>query len=144
MSAIYLDNEQGFYYLKRFQIEEGHGKRINFIGELPDNKLVSLTWVRYPRFEIEFGGKNGQRENEIIEVDEFIGVKSYKAKGKRLTNYEVQNIKELEPVVKDEDIKEEEAPETDDTSGEGIDDIPFEITRPKDHGPENPNQMSLF
>ncbi|HBL77477.1 MAG: DNA topoisomerase IV [Bacteroidetes bacterium GWF2_42_66] len=144
LSAIYLDNEQGFYYVKRFQVEEGPGKRVNFVGEVPDNKLVSITWVRYPRFEIEFGGKNGQRENEIIEVDEFIGIKSYKAKGKRLTNYEVENIKELEPVIKDEDIKEPEVPEEDDIPDNDIDEIPFEINRPKDHGPETPNQMSLF
>ena len=143
LSAIYFDSEQGFYYVKRFQIEEGIGKRVDFIGENADNKLVSITWVRYPRFEIEFGGKNEQRENEIIEVDEFIGIKSYKAKGKRLTNYEVENIKELEPIIKDEDIKEPEEPEMDVPDDEA-DEIPFEINRPKDHGPENPNQMSLF
>jgi len=149
LSVIYFDNEQGFYYVKRFQIEEGINKRVNFIGENTDNKLLSVTWVRYPRFEIVFGGKNEQRENEIIEVDEFIGVKSYKAKGKRLTNYEVGNILELEPVIKDEDIKEEEETEPEEKPGEEdlFDDIPFEINRPKDpKNPESgsPNQMSLF
>lgn len=141
LSVVYFDNEQQFYYLKRFQIEEGLNKRINFIGETSDNKLISVTWVRYPRFEIEFGGKNDQRENEIIEVEEFIGVKSYKAKGKRITNYEVGNIFEIEPIIKDEDIKEEEEP-AEDTDDSFID-IDFEINR-NDHEPENPNQMSLF
>ena len=61
-----------------------------------------LSEVEYPRFEIHFGGKHKNRENEIIEVAEFIGVKSYKAKGKRLTNYVVDNIQEIEPVVKKE------------------------------------------
>ena len=144
LSAIYYDNEQQFYYVKRFQIEEGLNKRINFIGENSDNKLVSITWVRYPRFEIEFGGKNDQREKEIIEVDEFIGIKSYKAKGKRLTNYQVENIKELEPTIKDEDIKAPEEPEVEAETEDTIDDIPFEINRPKDPGTGNPNQMSLF
>ena len=143
LSTIYFDKEQGLYYVKRFQVEEGLNKRINFIGESADNKLVSITWVRYPRFEIIFGGKNDQRENEIVEVEEFIGVKSYKAKGKRLTNYEVKNIKELEPIIKDEDLKEPEEPEEE--QEEQTEDIPFEINRPKkDHGTENPNQMSLF
>ncbi len=142
LSVIYFDNEHGFYYVKRFQVEEGLNKRINFIGETPGNKLVSITWVRYPRFEIVFGGKNDQRENEIIEVDEFIAVKSYKAKGKRLTNYEVGDIKELEPIIKDEDLKELEEPEQEQDEP---DDIPFEIDRPKkDPGTENSNQMSLF
>jgi topoisomerase-4 subunit A len=58
--------------------------------------------VEYPRFEIKFGGKHKERKNEIIEVAEFIGVKSYKARGKRLTNYTIDNIQEIEPVVKKE------------------------------------------
>jgi topoisomerase IV subunit A len=90
LSCVYYDAEQGFYYVKRFEIEEVDGKRIRFIGEHPENKLVSITWVRYPRLEIEFGGKNIERENEIIEVAEFIGVKSWKAKGKRLSNYSIR------------------------------------------------------
>ena len=73
--------------------------------------MVSFTWVGHPRFELEFGGKNEGREPEVIEVEEFIGVKSYKAKGKRLSIYEIQNVNELEPVVADEEDDEEEQPE---------------------------------
>ncbi|MBN1925390.1 MAG: hypothetical protein JW798_06115, partial [Prolixibacteraceae bacterium] len=87
LSVVYWYNEQQFYYVKRFQIDEEIpiNKSQNFIGENPENKLISITWVHYPRLEIEFGGKNSDRENEIIEVAEFIGIKSFKAKGKRLT-----------------------------------------------------------
>ncbi|VAW16140.1 Topoisomerase IV subunit A [hydrothermal vent metagenome] len=140
LSVVYFDAGQNYYYLKRFEFEKIQNKMIRFIGDNPDNKLVSVTWVRYPRLEIEFGGKNNERENEIIEVAEFISVKSWKAKGKRLTNYEVENIKELEPVVKDEHnkgLEEEKAEEK-----PGIDDIPFEINRPGSNN--TPNQMSLF
>ncbi len=142
LSVVYFDAEQGFYYVKRFQIEEILNKRTNFIGENPDNRLVSVTWVRYPRFEIEFGGKNEARENEIIEVAEFIGVKSYKAKGKRLSVYEVGNIRELEPVIKDEDIHDDELEPEVSAEPElpNFDDIPFEVKRPER---EDPNQMSL-
>jgi topoisomerase-4 subunit A len=143
LSVIYWDAEQGFYYVKRFQIEEDIpiNKSQNFIGENPANKLISITWVHYPRFELEFGGKNSERENEIIEVAEFIGVKSFKAKGKRLSNYFVQNVIEIEPIVKDEDDHE---PVLED---EGIkipdfDDIPFEVDR--GHDEDSPSQMSLF
>lgn len=139
LSAVYYDAEQEFYYVKRFEIDVVLGKRISFIGDHPDNRLVSITWVRYPRLEIEFGGKNSSRENEIIEISEFIGVKSYKARGKRLTNYEVENIKELEPVIKDEDDKPDEDLEPDEKPD---DDVPFEIKRPNDE--EDKNQMSLF
>ncbi len=140
LSVVYFDAGQNYYYLKRFELEKIQNKMIRFVGDNPDNKLVSVTWVRYPRLEIEFGGKNNERENEIIEVAEFISIKSWKAKGKRLTNYEIENIKELEPVIKDEynkNSKEEQAEEK-----PGIDDIPFEINRPGSNN--TPNQMSLF
>ncbi len=110
-SAVYWDAEQKYYYVKRFMIEESE-KLQCFINEDPESKLISLTEVEYPRFEIKFGGQHRNRENEIIEVAEFIGVKSYKAKGKRLTSFMVDNIHEIEPVVKKEavvkDIEKEE------------------------------------
>ncbi|MEI6138827.1 MAG: DNA gyrase/topoisomerase IV subunit A [Mariniphaga sp.] len=133
-SVVYFDAEQNFYYVKRFQVESNGGKHSRFIGEHVGNKLISITWVTYPRLEIEFGGDHN-RENEIIEVSEFIGVKSYKAKGKRLSTYEVSNIKELEPTIKDEDIIPEEVlPE--------IDEVPFEIIRPPS-GEDNSSQMEI-
>jgi topoisomerase IV subunit A len=112
-SAIYWDAEQKYYYVKRFLLEESE-KPLCFINEDDESRLVSLTEVEYPRFEIHFGGKHRNRENEIIEVAEFIGVKSYKAKGRRLTNFLVDNITEIEPIVKKENpVNEEEKPEGD-------------------------------
>ena len=110
-SVIYWDADQKFYYVKRFIIEESEKPQC-FINENPESKLISLTEVEYPRFEIYFGGKNKGRDNEIIEVAEFIGVKSYKAKGKRMTSYMVENIQEIEPIIKKEvEITKEEIPE---------------------------------
>ena len=127
-SAIYWDAEQKFYYVKRFTIEESE-KLQCFINENGESKLISLTEVEYPRFEIYFGGKHKSRENEIIEVAEFIGVKSYKAKGKRMTSYMVENIQEIEPVIKKEvEIKKE---------GNSYD----ELQQPHIH--EDPAQMKL-
>ncbi len=140
LSVVYYDADQEFYYVKRFEIDEIMGRRISFIGDNPDSRLVSITWVHYPRLEIEFGGKNASRENEIIEVSEFIGIKSYKARGKRLTNYEVENIKEIEPVIKDEDDKPQEEDQE-----QSEEDVPFEVNRPKkDEDEDDKNQMSLF
>ncbi|MBT3385158.1 MAG: DNA gyrase/topoisomerase IV subunit A [Prolixibacteraceae bacterium] len=142
LSVVYYDAEQKYYYVKRFEIDEPEGKLFSFIGENPDNKLVSVTWVRYPRLELEFGGKNSERENEIIEIAEFIGVKSWKAKGKRVSNYEVENIREIKAIIKDEDDKPE-SKELDVEETKEIDDIPFEINRPTKNE-DDPNQMSLF
>ncbi len=154
LSVVYFDAEQQYYYVKRFEVEDSEGKLFRFIGDNPDNKLVSVTWVRYPRLELEFGGKNSERDNEIIEIAEFIGVKSWKAKGKRLSNYEVGNIKEIEPIVKDEHDKPEpdELVELEElepmkpantTVKLSFDEIPFEIKRPNKDAPD-PTQMSLF
>ncbi len=106
-SVIYWDATQKFYYVKRFTTEESEKPQC-FINEDSESKLISITEVEYPRFEIHFGGKHKDRENEIIEVAEFIGVKSHKAKGKRMTNFMVENIQEIEPVVKKENVPEEE------------------------------------
>lgn len=100
-AAVYWDAEQGFYYVKRFIFEESDRLQC-FIADTEGSKFVSLTEVEYPRLEISFGGKNEGRRNEIIEVANFIGVKSFRAKGKRLSNYSVTDIRELEPVVKSE------------------------------------------
>jgi topoisomerase-4 subunit A len=143
LSVVYYDAEQEYYYVKRFQIDDVQGKRVSFIGENEANRLISVTWVHYPRLQITFGGKNAGREAEIVEVAEFIGVKSHKARGKRLTSYEVENITEMEPIIKDEDEQEQvvdEEPEVD-----ADDDIPFEINRKKkDDEEDDKNQMSLF
>ena len=131
-SAVYWDAEQKFYYVKRFTIEESEKPQC-FINEDPESKLYSLTEVEYPRFEISFGGKHKDRENEIIEVSEFIGVKSYKAKGKRLTSFMVENIQEIEPIIK----KEAEIPHEEIAEDLGNDDSPPPLTH------DDPAQMKL-
>ncbi len=127
-SVVYWDAEQKYYYLKRFMIEESEKPQC-FINEDPESKLISITEVGYPRFEIEFGGKHKDRENEIIEVVEFIGVKSYKAKGKRLTSFMVDNIHEIEPVIKKEDAPRQADDKDDD--------------EPQHPAKEDPTQMKL-
>jgi len=97
-SAVYYDADQEFYYVKRFSFESSNDPQ-GFIGDNPESKLVRVTQVEYPRLEVVFGGKHSHRESEIIEIAEFIGVKSHRAKGKRLSTYEVDRIKELEPLV---------------------------------------------
>jgi topoisomerase-4 subunit A len=105
-SAVYYDADQDYYYIKRFQIDSVNRPQ-SFIGDNPKSYLVKLTKVDYPRLEIKFGGDDKMREKMIVEVAEFIGVKSFKARGKRLTTYQVSRIKELEPIQKPE---EEEIP----------------------------------
>ncbi|MEX0981184.1 MAG: DNA gyrase/topoisomerase IV subunit A [Bacteroidales bacterium] len=106
-SAAYYDAEQDYYYIKRFHIEPTE-KLTSFIGDHPDSRLIQIMEVEYPRLELKFGGKNKDRDPEIIEVAEYIGVKSYKARGKRLSNYEVKVIEQLEPLIPNRKPEEEE------------------------------------
>lgn len=95
-SVVLYDAEQKFNYLKRFQLEPSQ-KPLNFLGESPDSRLLLISDVDYPRFEVVMGGNDHYRETLVVDAEEFIGIKSYKAKGKRLTTYEVETINELEP-----------------------------------------------
>jgi len=142
LTAVYFDAEQSFYYVKRFEIDESQ-KETGFIGEFPGNRLVSFTWVGHPRLELQFGGKNEGREPEVIDVDEFIGVKSFKAKGKRLSIYEISQINQLEPTVVDEEVEEpEEEPKSNEIVIPDIEDLLFGPDKPGENE-DPPNQMTL-
>ncbi|TCO10703.1 DNA gyrase/topoisomerase IV subunit A [Natronoflexus pectinivorans] len=106
-SAVYFDADQNYHYVKRFQTEQV-SKPQKFIGDNAKSYLVKMTKVDYPRLEIKFGGEDKDREKAIVEVAEFINVKGYKAKGKRLTTYQVSKINELEPLNKPEETLEQE------------------------------------
>jgi len=96
-SAVLYDADQkGHPYLKRFTFDAINRKQ-NYLGENKENKLILITDEYYPRIEVIFGGADNFREPLTIDVEEFIGVKSFKAKGKRITTYKVDKIKELEP-----------------------------------------------
>jgi len=95
-SAALFDADQGYAYLKRFTLEASE-KPLNFLGDNAGSQLFLLTDVVYPRVKVIFGGNDDYREPLEIDVDEFITVKSYKAKGKRISNFEVKTVEELEP-----------------------------------------------
>lgn len=91
------DADQKYYYLKRFQLEASQKKQ-TILGENTESRLQILTDTDYPRIEVVYGGNDAYREALIVDAEEFIGVKSFKAKGKRLTIFEVETINELEPL----------------------------------------------
>lgn len=139
-AVLYDSDQQNYPYLKRFSFEASARKQ-NYLGENKENRLVLLTDEYYPRLEVIFGGHDSFRDPIIIDAEEFIAVKGFKAKGKRLTTFSVEVINELEPIrlpeVKKNDGEEgiEEDPENlDPDNGKSEDDIIDEIT----------GQMKLF
>lgn len=137
-TAVLDDAEQGYPYLKRFTFEQT-AKRLSFIGENPDSKLILLSDERYPRVQVTFGGADDFRDPMVVDAEEFIGVKSYKAKGKRLTNLAVGKIEEIEP----REVPEEEAPEVSDSSAETVKDVD-DVINQNDVRDELTGQRRLF
>ncbi|MEF2644063.1 MAG: DNA gyrase/topoisomerase IV subunit A [Paramuribaculum sp.] len=98
-TAIVRDaSQQNYYYIKRFEFEPTV-KRQSFIGDNPKSELIALTDTTGARFEVTFGGIDSVRGSMLLDADDFIAVKSLRAKGKRITNYEVASITETEPRI---------------------------------------------
>lgn len=127
-SVALFDANEKYDYVKRF-VFEPTTKKVNFISDNPKSYMILITDTVYPRFQVTFGGKDSYREKLIVDVDEFIGVKGLKAKGKRLHTWEIEKVEEIEPIRFPEPPAEpeEEAEE------------PNDPTQPDENG-----QMSLF
>lgn len=95
-ALLYDADQQNFPYIKRFCFEPSARKQ-NYLGENKKNQLILLTDEYYPRLEVIFGGHDNFRESLLIDAEEFIAVKGFKAKGKRITTYTIETINELEP-----------------------------------------------
>lgn len=96
-SAALFDADQGFDYIKRFRFEPT-AKPASFVGDNAASELKLIADDAYPLFRIIFGGKDKKREPIEIDVEQFVGDKSYKARGKRISNYEVARVERLEPL----------------------------------------------
>lgn len=122
-AVLYDADQQGYPYVKRFAFEPST-KPQSFMGENKDSRFVLLTDEAYPRLQITFGGHDSFRDPQEIDAESFIGVKSFKAKGKRLTTFDTEAITELEPIRRPEPETEEavaEETEEKDTEKENLD-----------------------
>lgn len=129
-AVLYDADQQNYPYLKRFTFEAS-SKRQNYLGENKHNQQILLSQQVYPRIQVIFGGHDSFREAQIIEASDFVGVKSFKAKGKRLTTYSVDRIEELKPTR----MPEPEILEEDDDNDSVDTNVPEE---------EENGQMKLF
>ena len=138
-TAVLYDADQKYCYLKRFQFEVSARKQ-NFLGENPKSRLMLLTDEPYPRIAVRFGGADAFREPLEIDAEEFVGVKGFKARGKRVSNYLVAEVEELEPTRFP--TQEREVPLDEPTDDEAsIDEVPQSQSDILD---EITGQMKLF
>ncbi|MBO4851883.1 MAG: DNA gyrase/topoisomerase IV subunit A [Prevotella sp.] len=89
-------DQQGFTYLKRFKMEASK-RHQNYLGDNPANKEMLLTDQPYPHLLFRFGSTDADRAPLEMEAEDFIAVKGFKARGKRVTTLHVDEVQLLEP-----------------------------------------------
>ena len=125
-AILYDADNQGYPYIKRFTMDATK-RHQNFMGENPNCKLILLTDTAFPRLKVTYGGVDATRPAEEIDAEQFIAQKSFKAKGKRLTTWKLENIEELEPTRFPEPTSEDNGSEG---NSEGNDSEPEENLDP--------------
>ena len=147
--VLYDADQQGYPYLKRFVVEASKRKQ-NFLGENANSQLLILTDTVYPLIKVVFGGNDAYREPIEIDAEQFIAVKGFKAKGKRISTWTIGSIEELEPQRFPEPEETEEVEDTEETEeGEITDEGDEQETSdspetPSDIYKEEDGQLSLF
>ena len=137
--VLYDADNQGYPYLKRFVMEASKRKQ-NYLGENENSQQILLTDTYYPRLLVTYGGNDAFRGSEEIDAEQFIAVKGYKAKGKRLTTWQIESITELEPTrfpeppEEPEDSEDSEVEDLDPDAGKSQQQVFDELT----------GQLSLF
>ena len=134
-AVLYDADNQGYPYMKRFQMDASKKKQ-NWLSDNPSSQLLLLTDTPYPRIQVTYGGADAFRGSEEIDAEQFIAVKGYKAKGKRLTTYAIESLEELEPTrfpseVSDAspaNLAEEEEEDLDPDAGKSEEQVRDELT----------------
>ena len=95
-AVLYDADNQGYAYIKRFVIEKSK-KRQSILGDNPKSQMVILTDQPYPLIKVTFGGDDAFREPMEIDMEQFVAVKGFRAKGRRISNWTIAEIEHLEP-----------------------------------------------
>lgn len=112
-AVLYDADNEGYPYLKRFTMDATK-RHQNYLGENANSRLVLLTDTPYPNIRVVYGGIDASRPEEIVDAEQFVAQKSFKAKGKRLTTWHIALIEEVAPTrfPKSQEVPEEEKEST--------------------------------
>ena len=143
-TAVLFDaDNKNQLYAKRF-LMEATKRHQNWFSDNPESKLLYLSDRPYPRIRVNFGGNDAFRTPMEIELEQFVGIKGFKAHGKRVTAWNVDYIEELEPTRFPEPPAQEEQPsEETEEADEEVVDIPVSDEPGDEHNEQN-TQLSLF
>ena len=107
-TALYYDGTAKAFYVKRFSFVLSDNTPLSFIAPGAKSYLVALSEDRHPQFQVIFGGKYEHRDPENVDAEEYIAKKGYSAKGKKCHQYDLKEVKFIEPLHKPEDDTEDE------------------------------------
>ncbi len=107
-TALYYDATAKAFYIKRFSFVLSDNTPLSFIAPGTKSYLVALSEDKHPQFQVIFGGKYEHRDPENIDAEEYIAKKGYAAKGKKCHQYDLKEVKFIEPLHKPEDDIEDE------------------------------------
>ncbi len=107
-TALYYDGTAKAFYVKRFSFVLSDNTPLSFIAPGAKSYLVDISEDRHPQFQVVFGGKYGHRDPENIDAEEYIAKKGYSAKGKKCHQYDLSEVRFIEPLHKPEDDIEDE------------------------------------
>ncbi len=144
--ALYDADNSNYLYLKRFTTEYAR-KPQGYLGENAANREVLLIDTPYPRLQVSFGGADAVRPPMEIDVESFIGVKGFKAKGKRVTTWQVAEVVELPPTREpmaeepDEEPANEQPENLDPDAGKSQQQVIDEITGQLNLFPDDDNEI---
>ena len=107
-TALYYDGAAKAFYVKRFSFILSDNTPLSFIAPGSKSYLVALSEDKHPQFQVIFCGKYEHRDPENIDAEEYIAKKGYAAKGKKCHQYDLKEVKFIEPLHKPEDDIEDE------------------------------------
>ena len=140
-TALYYDKSVEAFYIKRFSFDVSDNTPVSFISDSKGSYLVAISDDKHPQVEVLFGGRHEHREPERIDAEEFIAKKGLQAKGKKTSQYDVKEVRFIEPLHKPEDDIVPEESLAENQAGE-IDNSDIE-EEPLDLNIDD-NQLSLF
>jgi topoisomerase IV subunit A len=120
VSAVYVDGDSKQYIVKRFMIETStQDKEFGFISEAIGSRLIVVTTSETPEIEMDvLKGKDKAKKTEVVNLEEVVEVKGWKAIGNRLSEYKITKVslvQDDEPPAEEESVTEE-VTESDDDS----------------------------
>lgn len=127
-TALYYDGAAKAFYVKRFSFILSDNTPLSFIAPGSKSYLVALSEDKHPQFQVIFGGKHEHRDPENIDAEEYIAKKGYSAKGKKCHQYDLKEVRFIEPLHKPED---------------DIDDEPLDIIEPMDQDSDTPEVQDI-